>query len=305
MKFNVSNFKLLPVEVATLAYIAVTAVYLTVFVGKLETPLVHFGVRAGIVVLIFLLTWINDKSGNPVVRFIRCFLPSTFLNYWYPETYYFNNFIFDNLDHYFVNIDWLWFGCQPSLEFSKLIPWAWFSELMYFGYLSYFFIVLGTVVWCYFLHPELFNKAMFMFVGSFFLFYIIFAVFPVVGPQFYFTPPLNEVPDGYIFCEIMRFLQATGEKPTGAFPSSHVAITFTVVIFVALHCRVLLKYILPLFVILVMSTVYIKAHYLVDVIGGFTAVAVTYPLMSWIYGNCFTKQEKLLDKTRTTASKVQ
>jgi membrane-associated phospholipid phosphatase len=273
----------LPVEVATLTYIAITAVYLAVFVGKLETPLVHFGIRFAITALILLLAWFNNASRNPVVKLIRYFLPFALLSYWYPETYYFNNFIFDNLDHHFVKTDQLWFGCQPSLEFSKRIPWAWFSELMYFGYFSYYFIFFGTALWCYFSRPKLMNKAIFMFVGSFYIHYIVFFIFPVMGPQFYFTSPLNKVPDGYFFSEIMRFLQATGERPTGAFPSSHISITLTVVIFVAQHCRVLLRYILPLFVILVLATVYIKAHYLVDVVGGFAAVAITYPLVSWMY----------------------
>ncbi len=273
----------MPVEIATLVYIAITTIYLAVFVGKLETPLVHFGIRAGVTILILLLARLHHTSRNPVVGCIRYFLPFALLSYWYPETYYFNNFIFDNLDHHFVKTDQLLFGCQPSLEFSKLMPWAWFSELMYFGYFSYYFIFFGTALWCYICHKRLANKAIFIFVCSFYLFYIVFAILPVMGPQFYFTPPLDEVPDGYIFCKIMRFLQATGEKPTGAFPSSHVGITFTVVIFVAQYCRVLLKYVLPLFIILVLSTVYIKAHYLVDVICGFAAVAITYPLVNWLY----------------------
>jgi len=273
----------LPVEVATLAYIAVTAVYLAVFVDKLEAPLIHFGVRIVVTVLLLLLAWFNHTRRNPVVKIIRYFLPFVLLSYWYPETYYFNNFIFGNLDHHFVKADQLWFGCQPSLEFSKRMPWAWFSELMYFGYFSYYFIFFGTALWCYIFRQELMNRAIFLFVVSFYIYYMVFFIVPVMGPQFYFSSPLNEVPDGYLFCKLMRFLQATGEKPTGAFPSSHVAITFTVVIFIAQYCRVLLKYALPLFVILVMSTVYIKAHYLVDVIGGLLAVAVTYPLVDWMY----------------------
>ena len=260
-----------------------TAIYLAVFINKLESPIIYFGIRLGVVMLMILLVWLHDTSGNPVVKFIRYFLPFALLSYWYPETYYFNNFIFDNLDYRFVKADQLLFGCQPSLEFSKHIPWAWFSELMYFGYFSYFFIFFGTTIWCYFFRKELINKTIFIFVCSFYLFYIVFAILPVVGPQFYFIPPLNEVPDGYLFCKIMRFLQSFGEKPTGAFPSSHVGITFTVVIFIALHCRVLLKYALPMFTILILSTVYIKAHYLVDVIGGLASVAITYPLVNLLY----------------------
>jgi len=262
-----------------------TGVYLTVFAGRLETPLVHLGIRAGAMILMLLLAWLHNTVRNPVVEFIRYFFPFVLLSYWYPETYYFNNFIFDNLDHKFVKADQLLFGCQPSLEFSKQMPWAWFSELMYFGYFSYYFIFFGTAIWCYFFRKELINKAIFIFVCSFYLYYVVFAILPVIGPQFYFMPPLNEVPDGYLFCKLMRFLQSIGEKPTGAFPSSHVGITFTVVIFVAKHCRALLKYALPLFTILILSTVYIKAHYLADVIGGLASVAITYPLVNLLYKN--------------------
>ena len=277
------KFKIFPVEIATFVYILMTAICLTVFADRLETPMVHFGIRFGVVFLMLLLAWLHNTGGNSVVGFIRYFLPFALLSFWYPETYYYNNFIFSNLDHHFVKTDQLLFGCQPSLGFSKHIPWAWFSELMYFGYFSYFFILFGTALWCYCFHKELINKVFFVFVCSFYLFYITFIILPVMGPQFYFPPPLNEVPDGYLFCKIMRFLQAAGEKPTGAFPSSHVGISLTVVIFVAQHCRVLLKYVLPLFVILVLSTVYIKAHYLIDVIGGFAAVVFTYPIVNFIY----------------------
>ena len=279
--FHLSIF---PVEKATFAYIFITGIYLAVFAGRLETPMVHFGVRIGVIILTLLLAWIHNASRNPVAGVIRYFLPFALLTYWYPETYYFNKFIFDNLDYHFVNADQILFGCQPSLEFSKHIPWAGFSELMYFGYFSYYFIFFGTTLWCYLFRKELINKAIFIFVCSFYLFYIIFIILPVMGPQFYFLPPFNEVPDGYIFCKIMRFLQFAGEKPTGAFPSSHVGVTFTVVIFVARHCRELLKYVLPLFMILVLSTVYIKAHYVVDVLCGFATVAITYPLVKWMYG---------------------
>jgi membrane-associated phospholipid phosphatase len=281
-KSKIINY-FLPVEIVTFAYILIPAASLAVFFDRLEAPVVHFGIRIGVTVLMLLLAKLHNAGRNPVVEFIRYFLPFVLLSYWYPETYYFSNFIFDNLDHHFVKVDQLLLSCQPSLEFSSRMSWPWFSELMYFGYFSYYFIFFGTALWCYFFNKELFHKAVFVFVCSFYLFYIVFSIFPTMGPQFYFPPPLNEIPDGYLFCKLMRFLQAIGEKPTGAFPSSHVGISFTVVIFVAQHCRVLLKYVLPLFMILLLSTVYIKAHYLVDVLGGLAAVAFTYPLGNRIY----------------------
>ena len=273
----------MPVEKATLAYIFVTGVYLAAFFGKVEEPLAMFGIRAGVSLLIFALALLYARKPHPVVKCIRYFLPFALLSYWYPETYYFNDFVFPNLDNLFIAADQAMFGCQPSMEFSKYMPWAWFSELMYFGYFSYYFIFFGTALWCFVKDIELANRAIFVFVCSFYLYYIVFAILPVTGPQFYLESPLNKVPDGYLFCDIMRFLQDMGEKPTGAFPSSHVGVSFTVVIFIYKYCRQLLKFALPLFVVLVLSTVYIKAHYAVDVIGGFASVAVTWPLVNKLY----------------------
>lgn len=280
---HISNVRLLPVEKATLTYIAVTAAYIAIFNNRMETPLIHIFARISVTAVILLLAWLHQKQPLPAVEFTRCFLPFALLSYWYPETYYLNNFLFDNLDHLFIKADEQLFGCQPGIEFSQRVPWPWFSELMYFGYFSYYFIIFGTALWCWFFHREILPKATFLIVASFYIYYMVYNLLPVIGPQFYFAPPLNEVPDGYLFSGLMRFIQATGEKPTGAFPSSHIAITFTVVIFIARHCRTLLKYALPLFVILTLSTVYIKAHYLIDVVAGFAAVAITYPLVNRTY----------------------
>ena len=286
LKNQIKKLRLSPVEKGTLVYIITTTVYLAIFIEKVDIPLVRFGIRACVTFLIILLAWVCMRRPHPVVKCLRYFLPFALLSYWYPETYYCNNFIFSHLDHYLFAAEQAIFGCQPSLEFSKHLPWAWFSELMYFGYFSYYFIFFGTALWCYIKDKEQATRAVFMFVCSFYLYYWMFIVFPTAGPHLYFElfpPPLNQAPEGYIFCNIMHLLQELGDRPTGAFPSSHVSISFTVVVFSYYHCRQLLKFVLPLFIILFFSTVYIKAHYAIDAIGGLVSVAATYPLVNWIY----------------------
>ncbi|MDR1864494.1 MAG: phosphatase PAP2 family protein [Bacteroidales bacterium] len=284
---NRSPIRLSPVEKITLCYICITAVYSCCFAGRLSCPYMHLGVRAAAAAFILLTAWCEARklfsAWRPATAAIRYIFPFAMLSYWYPETYYYNELIFSNLDSYFVAADQALFGCQPSLEFSRQAPHPWVSELMYFGYFSYFFIFFGTALLCYLRRKETADRAAFLFVGSFFCYYFVFIVFPVTGPQFYFAPPLNEVPDGYLFCDVMRFLQATAEKPTGAFPSSHVGVTFIVIMFIYRHFRRLLPWALPLFVVLVCSTVYIKAHYVIDVMGGFVSAALIYPLLNRLY----------------------
>jgi membrane-associated phospholipid phosphatase len=70
----------------------------------------------------------------------------------------------------------------------------------------------------------------------------------------------------------MRFIQDMGEKPTGAFPSSHVGMTIIAMILLYGNARKYFYLILPVAIVLVASTVYIKAHYLIDVVA---AIIVT------------------------------
>lgn len=279
-----SGIKFLATERVTLIYLLVTLCYIILFRGKLSEIFWPFiGVRILVFSLIVGLAWVYAIKPFKVIYFLRQFLPFLFLSYWYPETYYFNEFIFQNLDSYLVLSEQYFFGSQPSLEFSKIFPQAWFSELMYFGYISYYFLFFGTALWLYFKDKILLDKFTFIVIGSFYIYFLIYFLLPVVGPQFYFNYPDNVVPEGYYISDLMRFLQNAGEKPTAAFPSSHVSITLTVLIFMWLYCRKLLIIALPVGIILICSTVYIKAHYLLDVIGAFIAVLITYPFINWLY----------------------
>lgn len=170
------------------------------------------------------------------------------LNFWYPDIYYFNN-AFSNLDHLFAILEQNVFGFQPAISFSNLFPQKWFSEAIYFGYFAYYPLIVGSVAYSFFLSKVEVQRVMFILLGSFFVFYIIYIFVPVAGPQFYFLAigmedvsnvnfysvgdyfkSSNEIMSGpgYIqglFYRIVEQIQAGGEHPIAAFPSSHVGIS--------------------------------------------------------------------------------
>ena len=268
--------KLKPVEILTLAYIVLTGIYIIIFSQKIDDASSLLGARVVLVALIVLFPYSKRFSDN----FIRYAFPVVLTVYWYPETYYLNECLFGNLDHVFVGIEEKIFGCQPALEFCKTFPYRWFSELMSFGYFSYFLIVIFIAVYLYFQDKKSSEKAVFIIVGSFFLYYILFIILPVVGPQFYFLN--NEVPDGYLFRYLLETVQSMGEKPTGAFPSSHVGMSLIFLIIIWKYCRRYFIYFVPIVIILIFSTVYIKAHYVIDVIGGAISAPIIYLCTDYI-----------------------
>ena len=74
-----------------------------------------------------------------------------------------------------------------------------------------------------------------------------------------------------------------GERPTAAFPSSHVGIS-TIIMLLAWHTgnRRLVLCLLPFFVLMCFSTVYIMAHYAIDAFAGLASGALLYFVLMWV-----------------------
>lgn len=272
-----------PIDIVTFAYILVTGVYITLFSFKLTDISSHLAVRLVFVLIISLLIYLDYTIPNRVVRFFRHFYPLALLGYFYPEVDFMNNVFFRDLDPQVANLEVTIFGGHPSVWFSEYIPWKWFNDLMNLSYLSYYFLIFGVAYWVYKMKYEKYSFVVFIICMSFYVYYFIFIIFPVAGPQFYLTPPDNQVPDAYIFREAMKFIHSMGEKPAAAFPSSHVGIMIILLYLSGKYAKELLKVLIPVGVLLILSTVYIKAHYVIDVIAGFLSVPIIYWVSSHTY----------------------
>lgn len=237
----------------------------------------------------------------------RVLLQVAMLSWWYPDTYALNR-IFPNLDHHFAAFEQSLFGCQPALLFSEQWTSPVWSELMYMSYSSYFLLVVLVTLSYFGRRYDEFLRMAFILIGSFFLFYVIFIALPVTGPQYYYLAAGLEnirqgvFPDvgsyfmthdemmtmpGYSsgwFYQFMEQAHATGERPTAAFPSSHVGVT-TVLLLLAwrLRSRSLRWLVATLLVLMCMATVYIRAHYVIDVMAGLGAGIILYFALYYIY----------------------
>ena len=101
-------------------------------------------------------------------------------------------------------------------------------------------------------------------------------------------------PDG-IFRSWVEMAHQSGECPTAAFPSSHVGIA-TILMLIQWRNKNRLDFclLIPFYVFLCGATVYIRAHYLVDVLGGFATAFAFYYLCNAIYDRFFAKQHSFL-----------
>ena len=290
---------LLEVEIITLVYTFFTAAIIVLLHREMPAPGNLLAMRTFVILVTALLIWIYTRFPSQLTLTLRTIFPLTLLGTWYPDTFEFCR-LFPYLDHYFAMADQWLFGYQPAAEFSASFPSIWASEILNMGYFSYFpLIVLGALLPLYNKGITL-RKSSFILLCCFFLYYIIYLFLPVAGPQFYF-PYLNPeiiqaggpfpeagnyfsehsvltVPEGNegIFKTLVEVLHNSGERPTAAFPSSHVGIgTVLMLMFWSVRSRITWVA-LPFYVLLCLATVYIRAHYFVDVIGGLVTAPIFY-----------------------------
>lgn len=299
-------------EWAVLAYTIITLVMILICFAKLVTPMEMVGLRLRVIIIMAMMWGIYRLVPCRLMVFVRMVSQMVLLSAWYADTYEINR-ILPNLDHIFATMDQTLFGCQPSLRFSEVMSWNGWSEMMYLGYYSYFYLFATTIVMYFFMKYDDFLRMSFIILGSFFVFYIIFDFLPVVGPQYYYAaigldnaahgvfPDVGSyfinhqemVPapgtEGSLFRSFVHSgAVAEGERPTAAFPSSHVGITTVTAFLLAKLCRSRRDWrpfyvFTPLAVLLCMATVYIHAHYLVDAIAGFFTGAAFYFGMNKCY----------------------
>ena len=222
------------------------------------------------------------------------------LSWWYPDTYEFNR-MFPNLDHLFAGYEQAVFGCQPALTFAQQWSHPVVSELMHFGYSIYFPLIALVTLYYFFCRYAEFLRTSFIILAAFFIYYIIFIFLPVTGPQYYYLaagfdniaqgvfPNVGDFfathqerlvmpgwADGF-FYQMVDNAHSAGERPTAAFPSSHVGIT-TVLLMLAwsTRCRWLTLVVLVMLVLMCFATFYIQAHYVIDVAAGLASGLIFY-----------------------------
>ena len=224
--------------------------------------------------IIFTTAYYRKRKFYASNSFALIAYPVIFLAFLYRETDYLNNIFFKNLDPYLYRWESIVFHGQPSLEFHKLIPQVWFSELMNFGYFSFYLIIIAYLYFIFSRNRRHAEKQTFLIIVSFYLYYIIFIIFPSAGPQFYLSSEIQHTGGTGVFKALVQLAQQIGEGETGAFPSSHVGITSIILFQSFRYNKKLFWGLLPFALILFSSTVYIQAHYLIDVIAG----VLTFPL---------------------------
>lgn len=224
-----------------------------------------------------------NPVGHPVVQFFRLFYPQLLYLLFFREAILLSQLFYGgkSLDAVFAAADRLLFGFQPSIEFHRALPdHPLLTETFFFGYFFYF-AMMTTGWWLLYLQGRYREavRALSITTAAFFVMFIFYIFFPVQGPKYYFAE-LRSVWyrnfDGYLFTAFMRGTFDRLNLAGAAFPSSHVIIAIIALLLNRRYNPPLAVAFLPLTLLLFFSTIYLYAHYVVDVLAGMIVGPLLY-----------------------------
>jgi membrane-associated phospholipid phosphatase len=281
-------------EWIALGYLGLSCVLIAMFAENLAHPARLIGMQTFVALLIFALCRIEARSaeraewrGKTVsTRFWH------FWRHWYPHLFFL--FCFEEMGRlvHLVNPRWedakliafdRWLtGANPSLWFEHLAHPA-LTEFMQFAYFTYFLylLILGGILY-YQRDLESYWAVMTYSAIGYVFGYVIAILFPVQSPWFTMAGMWHSELTGGPFTALINLIEKCGRVHGAAFPSQHVAGAMAALWGALRHRRWLFWVFLPFVACMCVSTVYVRNHYVADVLGGLVTGTLGYVIGSYL-----------------------
>lgn len=219
--------------------------------------------------LLFALRISSDRYGKGFGRFLNDFSPVVFVILIYQSLGNMIQYLQPDIDPVLIQIDLFLFGVHPTVWMERWITPG-LTDLLSLAYLSYYFLPVILVVSLYRKgRTEDFRQAMFILTFGYYLSFIGYILFPAIGPRFT-QNHLYSIPlEGSWITDFVRdTLNALEHNKRDCMPSGHTQIAL-MVLFLARRYKTPLFYIfLPVVGALILSTVYLRYHYVIDLVAG-------------------------------------
>ncbi len=220
--------------------------------------------------LLLVLKWGSDREVmGRVGRFINDFSPVLYIILIYQSLGDLSQYLRPDVDAQLIRIDFLIFGVNPTVWLEHwIVPWL--TGVLSLAYLSYFFLPARLVHTLYLKDSRRdFDLAVFVLLLCWYLSFIGYMLFPAIGPR-YTLAHLQSVPlNGNVIGDFVSHLinLVEGNKQD-CMPSGHVAIALLVLFLSYRYARLLFYFFCPIVAALILSTVYLRYHYVIDLFAG-------------------------------------
>jgi membrane-associated phospholipid phosphatase len=262
-----------------IAYLAFLSVFILIFHGFITSwlSLLLAQVIAG-AILIGLVKFQAVYPDQPFLRIIRNWLPLPYILFGYKMIHYLINsdrnpgFMMIK-DRWLITADRYLFGCDPTVWLQRITA-PWLTEVMQIVYATNYFLPLILVFTLYLRKQKIpFQKSVFVITLGYILSYLGYFMIPAIGPRFtiHHAVPLQGI---FLREKIHQIIYCMNSCPRDCFPSGHTEIPLITLWLAYRFKRVLFWVYLPIVTGLVCSTVYLRYHYVIDVIAGMALAGI-------------------------------
>jgi membrane-associated phospholipid phosphatase len=188
-------------------------------------------------------------------------------------------------DDVLIRIDYSLFGVHPTVWMERFNN-ALLTGLLQTAYISYYFMPISLGVLLFIREKRSsFNTAVFGIVLCFYLSYLGYLLVPAVGPRFTLNHvQMTELQAGPLTLWIRQTLDGLEQNKTDAFPSGHTAVALVSLVYAWKYReKALFRILAPAVSGLIVSTVYLRYHYVVDVIAGILLAVLTILISPRMY----------------------
>ncbi|OQX85181.1 hypothetical protein B6D60_08275 [candidate division KSB1 bacterium 4484_87] len=282
-----------------MVFLTTRAYYFFAVQGKVPHRIQGDMHRIWITVLVFVLFLMLVKY-KPEWRFFRDWLPFGFCIAIYTnlhDTVHFANAA--DVQHILIQIDQWMFGVQPCVWAERFIHPV-LTDIFILAYANYFVINIIVVLVLYLQKRyQPFRYVMLTTIVTYYIAYFLFIIFPAAPPRIVLKPMFTVSLHGQLMEPIKHAIEVSAQDSRGAFPSLHCAVSFVSLFFAYRYIKWLFWVLIPMVAMLVISTVYLRHHYVIDLIAGLALGAFTFwigpKLENW-WKNLSTKHRQQEEK---------
>jgi len=302
---------LAPVDFVSITFLLFLIGLNVVFFGRVSVWLEIIVIDLVVIAVIFLLAYLAGIKKTKLLIGLHRFYSYPFVLFVFKEIYLMVQPIHPvDYDWLFISIDHWLFGVNPTQWVAQFAHPV-LTEIFQIAYFSYyiFFIMLGVELFRRYTIEE-FDRGAFLVVYGFYLSYLGYFLLPAVGPRFTlhnFYALDQELP-GLFFSTPMRNFINAGESISSTlpnaiqfvqrdvFPSGHTQLTL-IVVYLGHQYRLKTRWIMTVLAgLLIVGTIYLRYHYVIDLIGGAIFFLFTIwsgnKIQAWWEGQVKSQNEK-------------
>jgi membrane-associated phospholipid phosphatase len=259
-----------PTEGLTIFFLIGLSLLTLIFRGQIplwRSLLFRYTILLGLLFVLKLSS--GSKWVGKVGPFFHPFSPILFIVLIYESLGDLIQYLHPDIDPWLIRIDLFIFGVHPTVWIEQwIVPW--FTDIMSFAYISYYFLPVVLIVTLYLKgRMEEFNISVFILSFGYYISFISYILFPAIGPR-YTLIHLQSVPlEGSLLTDLVRdLLNAIEHNKRDCMPSGHTQIVLIVLYLAHRYEKFLFYIFFPIICGLILSTVYLRYHYVIDLFVG-------------------------------------